>query len=565
MMEIVGIVFIFVFFAGLIFSFFLSKWAKKKDAKLLLNRYSYISENKYINHHNYNKLCNFFEKKLLGWAWEGIELILRLPTVFFAILVSTCIIVIFIALVFPLLGLLLVVAAALFLMEAWPLLSLRSELINSARKNQPSPLPLLRLSTNFPGRWSTFAQPFLFKREREPRQLSYVLLNDIEAETIINFSGYWLHENLSRHVFLLDPENDHCSGQEMNRYLDLAKEHASHPHISLLGLFLKKPAQGTDWKKIWDFLDAAGDVKVVQKEQLTAQPALAAILTELPAPALNTQKIVKEMGAEFLYLHNSITQGPTPIAEMYRKVCQVDSMPQAVFLLFDLLDAMHRLTAFTLLSLNGKSVSSLRYMEEPIVGTRNLAQLIRQQIEENPPPEPWSRHFNRINTGVPQDLLSYDLEALQKFLYPIRIEAGENLKFQGLANLITVLRNKTRGHGVITEDLAKVVAPPLFRLTVIMAYLMRINEIESEILGSEYKLKSAASEPVLLSPFIWASPENNNLFFFLNFHKHKKISRMTYVDYISGDYIRPEIKEVLRESPPAHPTPDDSLNYPEKD
>jgi hypothetical protein len=546
-MDILAIILILTGFLYLVFSFIVRNISIKKDDNSFSKRYFFITDFKYINKFHYKKFCQFFDKKLMGWVWEGVELLFRFakpPEIAIATFFLCIFFIINLIYDFPLLSLILVPPVVYFLKKGTPFFSLRRKIISSVKNNQATTLPLLRLTTNFPGRWSTFGQPFLNKLE--PLHLQYVLLNDIEADTISNYSDIWLKNNLSRHIFLLNPEANYCD-QEIDNYFALAKDYTSHPQISLLGLFLKKPTAGTKCKKFWDFLDGAGEVKVVESEKLTAQPALAGVLIELRPPALNTLKIVQKMGTEFHELHRTIAKGPTPVAEMYRKICQVDSLPQTVFLLFDLIDAMLRLTAFTLLALSGKSIRSLSNMEEPIVGIRSLARFVKQQIVENPLPEPWKRHFSHIHAHFPQDLIANDLADLQTFLFPILVEPGNKLKFQGLANLITILRNKTRGHGVITKDIAKVISPPLFRISVIMASFIRINEIESEIVGSEYRVKIPASEPVLLSPFVWVSPENNNLFFLLNFNKYKRKSTMAYVDYISGDYIRPEIKEVIEE------------------
>ena len=59
-------------------------------------------------------------------------------------------------------------------------------------------------------------------------------------------------------------------------------------------------------------------------------------------------------------------------------------------------------------------------------------------------------------------------------------------------------------------------------------------------------VKCSHAEAVPVSPFLWSPPDSNDVFFLVEFIKHKKDKhKIVYVDYISGDLIRPELKKVL--------------------
>jgi hypothetical protein len=421
-----------------------------------------------------------------------------------------------------------------------PLIRLRSQLTLAAKTGAAPPIPLYRLATNIRGNWSTFGQEF---RRLEEIHSVHILLNSVEAKKIEKRFRSWLNENLSRFVFLIDPTRN---SSEINEYSVLAEQYASQPQIALMGLFLEQPAEGQGWKRFWDFLDAAGEVRVIERVQLTAQPALANILAALPESALNSRQVVKEMGPQFLELHGSMAKGPTPVAEMYRKLCQVDSLPQAVFLLFDSVEALLRLTAFSLLCIRGEAKDQAQSWGRRYGSIRNVASLIVDQLDDGPLPEAWQRHFIRIKEGLPKELFTQDHPILREFLHPIPVECHNRLGFRGIASLITVLRNKTKGHGVITEEVGQVLAAPLFRFFMMLAYLTRIDELNYSRPGTDYQVKCLNSKAVMVSPFVWSPPDTDDVFLLLEFVKHKKGKhKMVYVDYISGDLIRPELKEVV--------------------
>lgn len=535
MLKILAILFMLALVGGMIYLY-------RKFESRILTLYKRASEKTY-----HSAGTDRWDERLLGWLVKGggakefwfhgellgflflIALNIFIPAKALADKNRGMFILLIIMRLIPILYLLLLVWHMNNLVRKHPLLSLRRQILAAAREQKKPPVPIYRLFTNIPGRWSTFGQPGFASMEFAIFPV-YVLLNEVEYGALEKKNEAWLANHLSRVIILIDPEKgDSPQPEDM---LHRVQSYAGKPHISMLGLFLAQPRKNEKWYCLWELLQKEGETKEITLHQLRDQPALGSILALLPRPVLDTFSIARQMGPDFTKLHSLLSQAPLPIARMYKKMCQVPSFTHSIFIFFDCIDAIAKLCLFSLAGAHGDAPQCAKTWSRKYTGLRKMVSMIKEYAEKKNLPEGWIQHFKTIKTALPLHPIRDDIPLLEDFLN-LKIETDDEIGFEGLAALITVLRNKTRGHGIITAQLGKRLAPPLFRLLLIFISITRITRLSLSYRYGEFLIKSIGGEPTTLSPLLTGPGEDTILFF-----QEAAGDQIIYLDYSTGEKSR---------------------------
>lgn len=140
-----------------------------------------------------------------------------------------------------------------------------------------------------------------------------------------------------------------------------------------------------------------------------------------------------------------------------------------------------------------------------------------------------------ITTSVDVTVTLHNALAILMEYFPIRTE-GDKLSFGGLCMLLRVVRNQTRGHGSIKEEIAEPLWFALYVLLVILGEMLRVQDFRIEIKDGEIMTGySSAKELLPMKEYGYVSGDLPCVLY-----QCGKSGR-EYINYFRGDIIVPEI------------------------
>lgn len=210
---------------------------------------------------------------------------------------------------------------------------------------------------------------------------------------------------------------------------------------------------------------------------------------------------------------------PALITIMLRKAISSDDLSKSVFIFYDIIDVTMRLALFNRIAGNDELIEEYG-RSQPSEYHYILTTL--GAIDDN-----IRMHMDDDNIRL--DDLLVETDRIAEFLDCDFVDDVINLR--GTIGLYNIIRNKTRGHGVITEDIIQWLYPYLSRTFLLLYYGCGLDSMK--VVTDQGRLWLDREEGrVSLEPLMRLHDETKEIVM---------LSKNLYMDYVHGDYFKPTL------------------------
>jgi hypothetical protein len=282
-----------------------------------------------------------------------------------------------------------------------------------------------------------------------------------------------------------------------------------------------------------------GTIKIKHHQDLYTKPDLGSVLDGIGTSPLELQDFLDHMPELFSHIHYSMHTVFETLHILYRRFCHASSKSQASCIAIDLIDMALRTSYFYILRSKYSANRSYELTGERPGSFYELGKSIVDELHSDTTPPVVRERFSRIGNHLPSASFESFFSGLEEKL-GIHAEARHGLGFVGTCRLAALIRNKTRGHGMITKDLSSCILEPLMICLYALLHFLPVMQIPLVRKGEVYVV---ADEDVdrTLEPCVLHIDDQKNAggMFFLQYIVNKKA---VYLEYSSGEYIKPEIR-----------------------
>jgi hypothetical protein len=417
----------------------------------------------------------------------------------------------------------------------WTLRHFKNELLGKWFKSNSRPeLGLYRVSSNY----LTSGISSFDRDLNNNAKLKFLLLNSNQAAVLENISDEsdipWAKKWITRHYFLIDP-----SLKAERNLLDELNKSFHTPHVKCCLLFVDKNIDPS-WNECIDFFTKNEMVKYIKKTDIDSYTSIDQFIELNPEldEKLVSQSIL-DMRQSYLQIYTKLNRIPAYLYRFYKSSLISSSYIQSISQLFEFSDMIMRLYCYYFIFLKKESLKVRINIGQDLSDYISLATCISDEF---------------ISNNFCKDVLinlkhEHPFECIKEYIPKIaeqlgcEIEESDTITFKGLAILLTLLRNKTKAHGVLTDESVQWLYPLLIKVTLMLMHSLNLVSLRIVSMSSG-KFEVGFEEKIYnIYPFGFSNDKND----FLLLHETTK-KKLIYLNYETADYFKPAINQFDLES-----------------
>lgn len=344
----------------------------------------------------------------------------------------------------------------------------------------------------------------------------YILLSNLQYEHIKKQNPEWIEANVTGLIFILTKNNI----EQITKYIEQIKELI---HWKLLCLAIEDddfivPAQ------LIETINQTGSFRWVKKKNIIND--LDELLEQEQALSLYVSDLLNTFDNNIKSDYFQIGYSQPMLCRFWKQIL-FSSPLNATLMLFDLIDMQLRSYLYYVLLKNGKQID----LRDEMIKISSFIGLGKAIIDNNK---------NRSINNNFREIFNIDIlfDSVKDFEDCFQVElADQDFNFLGLVFLLNYIRNKTRGHGVLKEEIIKIVLPILFRMAVLINHYLILNQLKLEIVN-QTPFITFAGDSIEAKPFIEINDTTSEIVLLFSIDAKNK---MTYIDYFNGNFYKPTL------------------------